>query len=654
MIRLHELYLRYGDRTLFDGVSAQINSRDRIGLVGANGSGKTTLLRALCGGDILERGEIERARYVTIGHLPQEGIVHTGVSLYAEVESAFDDILLIQKRIEEATGRLDEESGDARERDEILEVIGELEHRLADLEAHKLNSKIKKVLFGLGFSESDMVRPSNEFSGGWQMRIALAKLLLREPVLLLLDEPTNHLDLDSLRWLESYLQGYDGAIVLVSHDRAFLDALCGTIFHLTNCRLDVYRGNYTFFENESISRKQLLLKSAENQRRERAHLQKYVDRFRYKATKAKQAQSRIKKLEKMATIEVDEEESEIGFSFPKPTRSGHVVLKLSEVSKQYGEISVFRDFDLEIVRGDRVAVVGVNGAGKSTLARVLAGAEPFQSGVRTPGHKVELSFFAQNQAEELDPEASVLDLASKGAHHELLPKVRSILGSFLFRGDDVFKKSGVLSGGEKNRLALARMLLRPANCIILDEPTNHLDMRSKEVLQKALEGFPGTLVIVSHDRSFLNPLVNRVLEVTHLGIRSFPGNLSDYLTRLEIEEKQNTMVNVSASGRSDSRALQKETPRRKRQREAEERRNLAPLKAKAERLEQKIARLESAIGECETAMADPAFFQKGEATANGVKRYESLKRKLERAMHEWEATNRKIDKFAEERARQDV
>jgi ATP-binding cassette subfamily F protein 3 len=351
----------------------------------------------------------------------------------------------------------------------------------------------------------------------------------------------------------------------------------------------------------------------------------------------------------MQTIEVETEENAIGFSFSKPTRSGHVVLKLEEVGKTYGENVVFHQLDLEVTRGDRIAVVGVNGAGKSTLASSLAGAEPFQAGTRTVGHKVELSFFAQNQADALDPEATVLDLASESAEEDLRTRVRDVLGSFLFRGDDVFKKSSVLSGGEKNRLALARMLLQPANCMIFDEPTNHLDMRSKEVLQRALAEYSGTMVIVSHDRAFINPLVNRVLEMTSTGMRSFPGNVSDYLARLAVEEKYETgETGAQAPACGENVENRGESPRKKRRREAEKRQMLAPYKAKADRLEQQIARLEREVAEYETAMADPEFFQKGDATTEGIKHYDSLKRKLERAMRDWEKSNLEIERIGGE------
>lgn len=635
MIRLIDFRLRYGDRLLFDGVNAQINPHDRIGLVGDNGTGKSTLLKILIGDDLLDSGTIDRAKYVTFGYLPQDGIVHSGASLYSEVETAFDNILTIQARIEEASVQLQSLNDNNDERYEILEVIGELEHRLDDLDAHKLKSKIEKVLFGLGFSKEDMVRSCKEFSGGWQMRIALAKLLLREPSLLLLDEPTNHLDLDSLRWLEAYLSGYDGAIMLVSHDRAFLDALCDRTFHLNQRKLDAYKGNYSHFEVERVKRREILLKAAENQRRERAHLQGFVDRFRAKASKASQAQSRMKKLEKMEVIEIDEEDSQIGFSFPPPKRSGQVVLKLEGISKAYGSLEVIKDLDLEIQRGDRIAVVGVNGAGKSTLTRIIAGVESFQSGERELGYQVELSYFAQNQADELDPNASVLDLGTEVAPPEVRTKVRNILGSFLFRGNDVFKKAKILSGGEKNRLALARMLMRPANFLVFDEPTNHLDMRSQGVLQEAIKAYAGTVVIVSHDRAFLDPLVNRVIEVRKDGVRCFPGNISDYIEKLKAEADVAGVPQKSTQDAPAQPSMETRNPRQRRQQEAERRRQLSETKKKAEALEKRAAELEGQVTTFEAAMADPDFF-KQEDHPEQVRKYHLLKDDLEKTLSDWE------------------
>lgn len=635
MIRLVDITVRFGERVLLDAVTLQLDVRDRIGLVGDNGAGKSTLLRIIAGEEELDGGAVERARFVSVGYLPQEGLTHRSASLYAEVETAFEDVLAVQRRRDEASDQLADVDDSPARRNELLEIVGELEHRLEDFEAHKLKSKIERVLFGLGFSDADLTRPCEEFSGGWQMRIALAKLLLREPSILLMDEPTNHLDLDSLRWLEDYLQAYDGALMLVSHDRAFLDAMCVRTFHVTHGRVDVYRGNYSAFEIEREQRREQMLRTAENQRRERAHLQAFVDRFRAKASKATQAQSRVKRLAKMEVLSVDGEDDTIGFSFPPPVRSGQVVARLTGIDKSYGALHVLSGVELEIQRGDRVAVVGVNGAGKSTLARVLAGTESLDAGERKIGYNVQLAFFAQNQADELDPDATPLDVVTASAHPELRARVRSTLGAFLFRGDDVFKNVRVLSGGEKNRLALARMLVRPANFLVFDEPTNHLDMRSKAVLQAALGAFAGTFLIVSHDRAFLDPLVNRVIEVRSDGIRSFPGNVSDYIERVSRDRDGGRGCSDESSAPNDAGAG--ENPRERRRRDAERRRQVSNWKKRADALEGRIATLETNIGAREAAMATSEFFQRGDVTTREMKEYDDWKQELVHALREWES-----------------
>ncbi len=643
MISIDNLSLRYGERLLFDEICANIGPRDRIGLVGSNGAGKSTFLKVLVGDIDPDGGAVARANYVTAGYLPQDGIVSAGRSLYAEVETAFEDVLAVRARLNEANAQLQTQDAQSEAYRETLEMIGELEHRLEDLDAFRLRAKIERVLAGLGFRPEDMTRDTSEFSGGWQMRIALAKLLLREPSLLLLDEPTNHLDLDSLRWLESYLQRYDGSLVIVSHDRAFLDALCSRTFALSMGRLEVYAGNYTFFERESRARRELQEKAFRNQQKALAKTQEFIDRFRYKATKAAQVQSRIKALEKIEVIELEDEEDQIGFSFPEPPPSGQVVLQLEGVTKSYGAISLFNGLDLRIEKGDRIAVVGVNGAGKSTLMRLLAGTEPPTTGLRRVGHNVALSYFAQHQAQELDPTREVIETLEDVASGDGRTRLRTILGAFLFRGDDVFKKVSVLSGGERNRLALARMLLRPFNCLIMDEPTNHLDMRSKEVLQRALLQYPGTFVIVSHDRAFLEPLVNKVLEIKPGGRAALqPGKLSEYLWRLDQLQKQQPGALRTETNESASAECGPVSAKERRQRTAEKNRELRPLRQQASRLETEIGDNEARVKEFEVAMTDPAFFKRGDRTKEDMEAYEALKAKVEQAYRDWEALHNKI------------
>jgi ATP-binding cassette subfamily F protein 3 len=536
MIALQNITLQYGERYLYRDISATIGTTDRIGLVGSNGSGKSTLLKVLCGIEEFDDGKVDKANYVTFGYLPQDGIEMHGRTLFKETETAFADVLGLKTKVEEAEKRLDEMDTSSEEFYETLELIGAWEHRLEDLDAGKLPSRIESVLLGLGFSSSDMDRKTEEFSGGWQMRIALAKLLLSNPSLLLLDEPTNHLDVTSQQWLEDFLNRYEGSLLMISHDRGFLDEICNRTFELSLGSLHTYSGNYSVFEKQSAERKELQLKAYKSQQKEIQQAELFINRFRAKASKAKQAQSRIKALDKIERIQIEQEEDSVSFSFAPPPRSGQTVIKLLDLCKSYGELSVIRNANIRIERGDRIAVVGVNGAGKTTIAKVIAGVEPFQSGERECGHSTHLSYFAQHQADELNKDLTVLATMEEAAEGKNMTNIRSILGTFLFRGDDVFKKVEVLSGGERNRLALAKMLARSANFLILDEPTNHLDMRSQDALQRALGEYSGAYLIVSHNRAFVDPLVTKVLEIRKDGLSLFPGNVSDYLRHLEVVE----------------------------------------------------------------------------------------------------------------------
>ena len=536
MIALQKIRLQYGERYLYKDISATIGTSDRIGLVGSNGAGKSTLLKVLCGLEEVDGGKVDKANYATFGYLPQDGIEMHGRTLFKETELAFADVLGLKAKVEEAEERLDEMDTSSEEFYETLELIGAWEHRLEDLDAGKLPSRIESVLLGLGFSSSDMHRKTEEFSGGWQMRIALAKLLLANPSLLLLDEPTNHLDVTSQKWLEDFLLRYEGSLLMISHDRGFLDIICNRTFELSMGSLHVYSGNYSVFETQSAERKELQMKAYKSQQKEIQQAEQFINRFRAKASKAKQAQSRIKALDKIERIQIEKEEDGVSFSFAPPPRSGQTVINLVDVSKSYGDLLVIRDANLRIERGDRIVVVGVNGAGKTTIAKVIAGVEPFQSGEREIGQSTHISYFGQHQADELDKSLTVLATLEESAEGKNTTNIRSILGTFLFRGDDVFKKVSVLSGGERNRLALAKMLARSANFLILDEPTNHLDMRSQDALQNALKDYTGAYLIVSHNRAFVDPLATKVLEIRKDGLSLFPGNVSDYLRHLEVVE----------------------------------------------------------------------------------------------------------------------
>jgi ATP-binding cassette subfamily F protein 3 len=660
--------MQFGGRYLFDDLSFMIGPHDRIGLVGSNGAGKSTLLKIIANLAQAESGTVSKAHYITAGYLPQDGVTAAGKTLYKEVETAFEDVLLVQEELDEAhalLGTLDTSSGEYME---TLEILGELQHKLEDLDAFRMQSKIERVLMGLGFSVEDLGRQTDEFSGGWQMRIELAKLLLREPSVLLLDEPTNHLDIESLQWLEEYLRQYNGAIILVSHDRAFLDSLTTRTFALSLGAMEEYAGNYSFYEKEKVIRKELLMNAYKNQQQQLKQTQQFVDRFRYKATKARQVQSRIKQMEKLDIIEIEDEEEEIHFHFPKPQPSGRVVMELKNLRKSYprsdnGENRVFSGLNYNIERGDRIAVVGVNGAGKSTFSRIVAGVEPFNSGERVIGYNVILSYFAQHQAEELEMFKEVLQIVDEVATGEIRTKLRTILGSFLFRGDDVFKKVRVLSGGEKSRLALAKMLLLPSNFLIMDEPTNHLDMRSKKVLQEALAEFDGTYLIVSHDRSFLDPIVNKVLEFRHGGVKTYLGNVSDYLSKKKEESRQTSADNFQKRGggkrdegrRNDGSARRDEktniqvSDKERKRTEAEQRQQLSkklqPLKKKLESVEKTIDQLESRKREIERLMADPILYKDGDEAKKTSHEYKELQAKLKSSYFDWGKLTEEIEKM---------
>ena len=654
MLSLKHITLHYGERALFNDVSCLIGPHDRIGLVGSNGAGKTTLLKIAAGLATPDSGKVEKARYVTTGYLPQDGISTKGKTLYKEAETAFEDVLVLQRELDEAHKLLAEIDPAAPFYAETIEIAGELQHKLEDLDVYRMKGKIESVLMGLGFSVPDLTRQTEEFSGGWQMRIALAKLLLQEPSLLLLDEPTNHLDLDTLQWLEEYLHHYNGAIVLVSHDRTFLDNLCGRTLALARGQLQEYSGNYSFYEKEKDVRRTLLLNAQRNQQQHLKQTQQFIDRFRYKATKARQVQSRIKQLEKVERIEVEQEEEEIHFRFPQPEPGGRVVLELKNVEKSYGLNRVFSDLSYKIERGDKIAIVGVNGAGKSTFSRIVAGTEPIDGGERILGYNVSASYFAQDQAEELDATKEVIEILDEVAVGEVRRKLRTILGSFLFQGDDVFKQVSVLSGGEKSRVALAKMLLQPSNFLIMDEPTNHLDMRSKRVLQEALQNFEGSFIIVSHDRSFLNPIVNKVLEFSRGTVKTYLGSMSDFLFKKRTEREallrpeqpaastqhKSTIQPAHAHSSSKKQTKQEEASRRK-----ELNRKLKPLKMRIDALEREVQEFETQKEHLESVLADPELYRNGEDARSATQEYKDVQQVLEDKYAEWNSLTEEISRI---------
>jgi len=537
MIQLSGAGKRFGHKLLFENADWLITSHDRIGLVGGNGTGKSTLMKVLAGMDTFDYGGLVVAKGTSAGYLPQDGLTLSGRSVFAECMSVFDDLRAMETELESLTHSMAELDHTGPEYSAVADRYHRVEHEFRTRDGYSIEAEVGRVLMGLGFSKEDWPRLTDEFSGGWQMRLALAKLLLQQPNLLLLDEPTNHLDLEARNWLEEYLQNYPNAFVLISHDRYFLDVTVNKIAEIWNKRFWFYTGNYDKFLAQKTQRNEQLTAAYRNQRDRIEQLEVFINRFRYQATKAKQVQSRIKELEKIERIEIPPEEKTIHFSFPQPKPSGRIVAEFEGVAKSYpgknggADKEVFRNVDFMIERGDRIALVGVNGAGKSTLIKLLAGTEKVAQGEYRLGHNVEADYFAQDQYKELDPDARILDDLGDAAPGRGETELRGLLGCFLFSDEDVFKRIGVLSGGERGRYALLRLLLHPANFLLLDEPTNHLDLRAKDVLLDALMKYTGTVVFVSHDRYFIDKLATRVFEVGGGKVEVFPGNYEDYLWR---------------------------------------------------------------------------------------------------------------------------
>jgi ATP-binding cassette subfamily F protein 3 len=631
MIQLSQAGKRFGPKLLFEGLDWLITAKDRVGLVGANGSGKSTLLKVLGGLESLDYGSVTSMKGLTAGYLPQDGLSLTGRTVFAECLSVFDDLRGMEREMEALSHSLSELDPEGEEYRQAADRFHRLDSEFRTRDGYALEAQVGTVLAGLGFPKDDWTRRTEEFSGGWQMRIALAKLLLQRPDLLLLDEPTNHLDLEARNWLEEYLKGYPGAFVLISHDRYFHDVTVARIAEIWNRTVFFYPGNYEQYLRQKNERKTQLESAWRNQQERIQQLEAFINRFRYQATKAKQVQSRIKELEKIERIEIPPEEQTIHFKFPQPTPSGRVVAEFRGVAKSYGAKEVFRGVDFIIERGDRVALVGPNGAGKSTLIKLLAGIEALTSGDYTLGHNAAPDYFAQDQYKELDPRARLLDDLSTVACRQTVTELRTLLGCFLFSEDDVFKPIGVLSGGERNRYALARMLLNPSNFLLLDEPTNHLDLRAKDVLLEALESFSGTVVFVSHDRYFIDRLATRIFEVGDGGVRIYPGNYEDYLWR-----KQGGEPVAEAAPARETLAPQAEESRPKRVNPIK----LQQLKDRCAALEEEISRTEAAVAAHEAELAD---FKSVEETLRVTALLDERRAALEKLLAEWEETSSAIE-----------
>ena len=620
MIAAHSLGIQFGGDYLFRDVVFTINPGDRVGLVGSNGAGKSTLMKMLIGLQEQDEGRVVTSRHAVIGYLPQEGIVLSNNNLRDEVMTAFKEAMELEQAIEEITGeigRRHEEAGQP-EFQSLLDDLGELQHRYEAMNGFATAGEVEKILMGLGFSTADFERSCQEFSGGWQMRIELAKLLLRAPDLLMLDEPTNHLDIESLTWLENFLQRYPGGILVISHDRTFLDRLTNRVFELSIGRLTVYTGNYSSYLEQRKDRRLLQQAAFENQQKTIADTEKFIERFRYKATKATQVQSRIKALDRIDRVQAPEpDEASVHFGFPPAPRSGRVVVELENMTKAYDEKLVLDHVAFALERGEKVAFLGRNGEGKSTLSRIIAGIESYQEGTRTIGHNVSIGYYAQHQAEDLNPKKTVLETLDDVATGEIRTKLRTLLGAFLFQGDDVFKPVGVLSGGEKSRLALTKLLLEPANLLILDEPTNHLDMQSKQVLKNALMNYDGALILVSHDRDFLQGIIGKCFEFKNRAIREHLGGVEEYLERQQSSSIESALglKMVATAQRNDkaAAAVADGVDRKEQKRKEAELRNrryaaTKELKKKFQKTESEITRLEGEKERIETALADPATY----------------------------------------------
>ncbi|HXW07311.1 MAG TPA: ABC-F family ATP-binding cassette domain-containing protein [Vicinamibacterales bacterium] len=663
MIQLSSLNKAFGARVLLENVTWQIDDRERVGLAGPNGAGKTTLLKMLAGLEEPDSGQVVKPAAMTIGYLPQDGLTHSGRTLVEEAGLAFEPLLQMRAEIAGLEDRLADEMEDEAAHAAMLTRYSELQESFRRAEGYSIDLKITTVLRGLGFTADDLQRPTEAFSGGWQMRIALARLLLGRPGLLLLDEPTNHLDLDARNWLEEYLVDYPHAVILVSHDRFFLDAVVTRTTEIGLRRLTDYPGNYSAYLREREARMERLRQQKRDQDEEVARMEAFINRFRYQATKAAQVQSRIKMLEKVVPIEIPPERKRVHFKFPDCVKSGRLVLELKSASKAYGPARVFDRITLHIERGDRLALIGPNGAGKSTLMRMLSGVEPPDTGTRTEGHHVVMQYFAQDEATRLDPMLTVYQTLAGDAPMHMVPQIRNILGGFLFSGDDVEKPVRVLSGGERTRLAVARMLLRPSNTLLLDEPTNHLDLDSKDVLLEALEDFGGTLVFVSHDRYFVDKLATKVVEIGHGQALVYPGNYEEFLwSRRHRAAAANESVAQSAPPappaaapvNSESRKAAKRDGGRnkaaqaesqpgyheRKRREAEARRqrkNEDARRRRIDELEARIADREQAIKDIEASMSQPGFYENRDSAQPLIDRHQALMWEVGDLMNQWEA-----------------
>ena len=643
MIAIDNLTVSFGGWTLFDEISFLVNPKDRIGLVGKNGAGKTTLLRIITGEQQATSGAVTRNSDCTIGYLPQQMKVADTTTLIDETAKAFAEVLAIEAEIERITTALAERDDyESAEYEQLMHRLDECNNRYHILGGDSREADIEKTLLGLGFRREDFNRPTSQFSGGWRMRIELAKLLLRRPSVFLLDEPTNHLDIESIQWLEEYLRNYNGAVLLISHDRAFLDNVTNRTIEISLGKIYDYKVPYSKYVVLRRERREQQMAAYENQQRMIEKTEEFIERFRYKPTKSNQVQSRIKQLERLERIEVDEEDlSTLNSKFPPAPRSGQIVAEVKEVGKSFGAKHVFSGANFVIERGEKIALVGRNGEGKTTLARMLVGElSPSEGSIRL-GANVDVGYYAQNQEDLMDGEITVFDTLDRVAVGDIRTRLRDILGAFLFRGEDIDKKVKVLSGGERSRLAMARLMLSPHNLLIMDEPTNHMDMRSKDILKEALMRFDGTVIVVSHDREFLDGMVDKIYEFRDGGVKEYLGGIYYFLEKRKVEsmaeiERKATPTTTSKEGATVS------SGKLSYEQKKEQEKQIRKLRKAVEAIETELAEIESQIADYDARFASATEYNEADSRA-----YDELKTRYAHQMHEWEKASYELELIEE-------
>lgn len=645
MVSINNLSVFFTGNYLFDEVTFIINPKDRIGLVGKNGAGKSTLLKIIAGMQEPEKGVVSYPNEYTLGYLPQELRIESKKTIFDETMTAFHEAMTLDKNIKHITNEIASRTDyESFEYSKLIEKLTDLNDRFQIIGGNTMQADTEKVLLGLGFQPKDFTRSLQEFSGGWQMRVELAKILLQRPNVLLLDEPTNHLDIESIQWLEDYLIPYSGAIVLVSHDRAFLDNVTQRTIEISLGKIYDYKAPYSMYVEMRSERREMQQAAFDNQQKQIEQVEKFIEKFRYKATKAKQVQSRVKMLDKLDRVEVDDEDNtSIHFRFPPAPQSGKVVIEAEKITKKYGEKTILENLDFMVTKGEKIAFVGKNGEGKTTLSKIIVGELDFQGGIKF-GHNVVLGYYAQNQAELLNPEKTVFETIDDVAVGDIRTKIKNILGSFLFGGEAMDKKVKVLSGGEKSRLAMAKLLLSPVNLLILDEPTNHLDMRTKDILKSALLQYDGTLIVVSHDRDFLEGLTDKLFEFKNRTIKEHIGDVYEFLEKRKLEnlkELEQNKIIKNENAKIDSNSQNKLDWEQKKQLDKE----IRKISAQIEKSEKEIEKLEFEIAEMDKKIQNSQEFAKEVSSPDFFKNYDKCKKRLSEIVEEWEILHLQIDEL---------